>query len=150
MDTNIWEGAKFSHIAVVVKDVEKTLSEYCELFHLEKPNVKWTGKPEDAKVRYRGKSTPAMAKQAFLTIGSLRVEFMEPDEHDSTWREYLDKKGEGFHHIGLEISSMKETLEEMEKREIGLVQTGQYNSGQYAYVESEKKLDLMLELLENW
>lgn len=150
MNTNIWEKAKFSHIAIVVEDIEKTLAEYCKLFQLEKPNVKWTGKPEEAQVWYRGERTPAMAKQAFLQIGSLRVEFMEPDEHDSTWREYLKKKGEGFHHIAYEISSMKDTLEVMEKSQITPVQTGQYNSGRYAYVESEEKLDLMLELLENW
>lgn len=149
MEINIGEEAKFSHIAIVVKDIEKTLSKYCGIFHLEKPVVKWTGSPKEAQVWYRGSGTPAMAKQAFLQLGTLRVELMEPDDNDSTWREYLDQKGEGFHHIGLEINSMEETLKELEKNQIALVQTGQYRTGQYAYVESEEKLDLMLELLEN-
>lgn len=149
MNMKAGEEAKFSHIAIVVKDIEKTLEEYCKVFHLEKPAVKWTGSKEEANVMYRGASTPARAKQAFLQLDTLCVELMEPDENDSTWREYLDKKGEGFHHIGVEIQHMDEILETLRKNQIPAVQTGQYRTGQYAYVESEGKLNLMLELLEN-
>lgn len=146
---NILKNARFSHAAIVVRDIDKTLDEYCRLFLLEKPLVKWTGKPEDAKVQYRDGQTPAMAKQAFLQFGDLRVEFMEPDENDSTWREYLEKRGEGFHHFAFDIDNMEETLESLGKEGIYPVQRGKYSTGQYAYVESEEKLNVMLELLEN-
>lgn len=145
----ILKDAKFSHMAVVVKDIEETLKEYCRLFQMEMPVIKWTGKPEDAEVQYRGEHTPAMAKQAFLQFGTLRVEFMEPDENDSTWREYLEKHGEGFHHLAFDVQNMEEILEELHKEGIDAVQRGKYNTGQYAYIESEGKLRAMLELLES-
>ena len=88
---------------------------------------------EEANVMYRGASTPARAKQAFCQLDTLRVELLEPDENDSTWREYLDQKGEGFHHIGIEIQHMDEILETLRKNQVPAVQTG-HRTGQYAYV----------------
>jgi len=148
MDMNIWNHNKAVHIAIVVNDINQVLDNYCKIFQIEKPMIKMTGEPDVAKVKYRGQSTKAMAKQAFLQFGMLRIEFLEPDEHESTWREYLEKNRSGVHHIAFEIINMDDVLLQLEKENILLVQEGEFNMGCYAYVESEEKLDVMIELLE--
>jgi len=149
MDTSVWTNSVVVHIAFVVENIEVTLDEYCKIFHMEKPMIKLTGVPETAQVKYNGNESETRAKQAFIQLGNLRIEFLEPDENDSTWREYLEKNGEGFHHVGMEIENMEATLKELSENEIGTVQSGKYKMGQYAYVSSERKLKMMLELLEN-
>lgn len=79
MNTNPWCCDHAVHLCIVVRDMEKTLDNYCALFHLERPPVKWTGTPKDAHVEYRDEPSPAMAKQAFLQFGMLRLELIEPD-----------------------------------------------------------------------
>ena len=43
MNTNPWCCDHAVHLCIVVRDMEKTLDNYCALFHLERPPVKWTG-----------------------------------------------------------------------------------------------------------
>lgn len=149
MSRDIWNHSKASHIAFVVTDIEATLEHYCSIFQMEKPIIKQTGKPELAKIIYRGKPTEAIAKQAFLQFGTQRIEFMEPDMNESIWREHLEKKGPGIHHIAFEIDDMEETLAQLEKEDILPIQEGAYQKGRYAYVENEDKLAVMIELLQN-
>ncbi len=82
-------------------------------------------------------------------MGSLQLELIEPDEHPSTWREFLDEHGEGVHHIAFVVEGMKEKVAVLEKSQIPLIQKGEYTGGRYAYLDSVKELKVMIELLEN-
>ena len=149
MDKESWCKNNAVHIAIVVNDIQNVLENYCRLFRLEKPNVKRTGATKDAKVEYRGLPTLTRAKQSFLQFGNLRIEFLEPDENNSTWREYLDKHGNIVHHIAFDVDNMEEALGILQEEGMALIQKGSYNGGRYAYIESEEKLGVMLELLQN-
>ena len=149
MDNTIWCDTQAVHIAVVVSDIEKVLKTYCRLFQTEMPAIKQTAVPETANVRYKGLPTPARAKQSFLQFGRIRVEFLEPDEHDSTWREYLDRHGNIVHHIAFNVEDMGKALSVLEEEGMEVIQSGNYNGGKSAYIESENELGVMLELLQN-
>lgn len=140
----------FVHIAIVVHDIEQAIAAYCKLLGAERPTLKQTGAPEDAKVQFLGKSTPARAKQCFFTVGNLRIELMEPDENPSTWLDVLNESGDGLHHVGFNVKSMKDTMEELSAMGMPTIQTGLYNGGQYAYVDCRKQLGMMVELLETF
>lgn len=149
MNEKEWCNKQAVHVAVVVDDIQSVLENYCRLFQMEMPRVKLTGAQEDAKVTYRGMPTPARAKQGFLQFGNLRVEFLEPDEKDSTWREYLNKHGNIVHHVAFDVEDMEEAVSVLAAEGMPMVQDGFYNGGKYAYIESENKLGVMLELLQN-
>lgn len=100
-------------------------------------------------MEYRDEPSPAMAKQAFLQFGMLRLELIEPDRNPSTWREYLDRNGDCVHHVAFEVDDMQESLACLAQSGIQLIQKGDYNGGRYAYVGSEQKLAVMMELLQN-
>ncbi len=150
MNNNILKPDRFGHIAIIVKNLEETLDTYCKLLNMDRPLVKMTGEPQAAKVMYRGNSTPARAKQAFLQLGPLRVEFLEPDNNPSIWREFLDNNGEGIHHISVVVDDMEEALAEFSKNQMSLIQSGEYNGGQYAYLDSIGQFKYVIELLKNY
>jgi Glyoxalase/Bleomycin resistance protein/Dioxygenase superfamily len=77
------------------------------------------------------------------------LELIEPDENPSTWRESLDKNGEGPHHIAFVVEGMKEKIDALEGRKMSLLQKGEYTGGRYAYVDTLKDLKVIIELLEN-
>jgi methylmalonyl-CoA/ethylmalonyl-CoA epimerase len=136
-------------VAVVVKDIEKTARDYAEIFGLAVPEVIITDSLDKAHTRYHGKPTEARAKLAFLNLGQLVLELVEPIGGPSTWQEVLDQRGEGVHHLAFMVNGMEHTLAHLDKLGCPTVQRGDYTGGQYAYVDATKKLKLVLELLEN-
>jgi 4-hydroxyphenylpyruvate dioxygenase-like putative hemolysin len=138
-----------AQIGIIVRDIEATARTYAEFFGMEMPEINWTDIPEKARTQYRGEPTNARAKLAFMNMGSLQLELIEPDEHPSTWREYLDEHGEGVHHIAFFVKGMKEKIELMGSQGMPLVQYGKYTGGRYAYMDTFPQLKVMLELLEN-
>lgn len=136
-------------VGVIVRDIEKTARQYAEVFGIEVPAVMITDAVDKARTEYRGEPTPARAKLAFMDMGNIQLELIEPDEHPSTWREFLDKHGEGIHHIAFTVKGMKDAVTFLESKGMPLVQKGEYTSGRYAYIDGTDKLGFILELLEN-
>ncbi len=138
-----------AQIGIVVKDIEKVCEKFSKIFGLEKPNIIITDVYEKSKTEYRGNPTYARAKLAFFNFKNIVIEFIEPDENPSTWREFLDTYGEGIHHLGFEIKGMKEKIEKFEGMGIEVAQRGEYEGGRYAYIDTLKELKFIIELLEN-
>ena len=136
-------------IGLVARDVEETAQAYAALFGVEVPGWSLTDPESVAHTRYRGEATEARAKLAFLDLGSISLELIEPVSGPSTWREFLDAHGEGVHHIAFVIDGMAEQVALLEERGMPLVQRGEYTGGRYAYIDSTAQLKVILELLEN-
>lgn len=149
MSGNFLGNRVITQIGLLVHDIEKTSEAYANFFGVEKPQWFWTDVPEAAQTEYRGGKSDARAKLAFLDMGSLQLELIEPDEHPSTWRECLDRNGEGFHHIAFVIDGMKEKIQVLGENGYPLLQKGEYTGGRYAYMDTFKDLKVLIELLEN-
>ena len=52
---------------------------------------------------------------AFFKTGSSKVELLEAIEPDSIIGKYIDRKGEGIHHIAFEVSDIKAEMERLKK-----------------------------------
>jgi hypothetical protein len=138
-----------AQIGIVVRDVARTAKEFAEAFGIPVPEAKWTAGSEAAQTQYRGAPTAARAKLAFMRFGSLDIELIEPDTEPSTWREFLDTRGEGVHHIAFVIEGMKGRVVELGAKGFSLVQKGEYTGGRYAYIDTTRALKTIVELLEN-
>ena len=141
-----------TQIGFVVNDIEKTAQAFADFLGLEKPLIVITNVYDLAQTEYKGEPTQARAKQTFFKVGStLDIELIEPDHEPSTWRDYLDKKGEGVHHIAFIIKGMKEKIMLLGENGMPLLQRGEKRDrkGRYAYFDTVKELKTVIELLEN-
>jgi 4-hydroxyphenylpyruvate dioxygenase-like putative hemolysin len=136
-------------VGILVNDIEKVRQAYSEIFQIEEPEIIETGPIGEAETNYRGKPSEARSKLCFFNFGQVQIELIQPDQHPSTWREYLDEHGEGVHHIAFMINGMKEKVMYLEEKGIPLVQKGEYDGGRYSYMDSTDNLKVLLELLEN-
>ena len=136
-------------IGLVVRDIEKMAKTYADVFGMDVPNVIITDTEDIAHTKFRGAPTQAQAKLAFLQMGDVSLELIEPIGEPSTWKEFLDEHGEGVHHIAFQIKGMEEVLAYLDSKGIPAVQRGDYTGGRYAYVDSAPSLGIILELLEN-
>ena len=105
---------------------------------------------ELAKTSYRGQPSLAQAKLAFFDMGQVQIELIEPIGQPSTWKEWLDEHGDGFHHIAFHIKGTDKVVAYLETNGIPLVQQGQYPGGMYSYLDASNSLGMVLELLENF
>ena len=148
MSNPILNPAAICQIALVVNDIERVAKNYATVFGVPVPPVIESGPASETQIAYRGKTTPGRAKLAFFNLGALQLELIEPIDGPSTWREVLDKNGPGLHHIAFKVPNSQQTSQALEKIGATTVQTGDFTTGNYSYVDATQPLSAMLELLE--
>jgi len=136
-------------VGLIVRDIERSIETYSRVFGIPKPGIIVTDGPEIAHTRFRGEPTDARAKLAFFEMGQVSLELIEPIGGPSTWREFLDEKGEGVHHIAFVVKDTDEAVKFLEGEGVGVMQQGDYTGGRYTYLDSASTLGVVLELLEN-
>ncbi len=81
--------SKIEHLGIAVQSIADVLPYYTDVLGLEfyKEEV-----VEDQKV-----------KTAFLKVGEVKIELLEPTSPESTVQKYLDNGGRGIHHIAFKV-----------------------------------------------
>lgn len=149
MNKPVLNTTKVLQIAFIVKDAEAASKKYARLLGIEATEVSWSGAYEEAQTVYKGQPSQARCKMAFLNLDNIQLEFIEPDENDSDWKESLERDGEGLHHIAFEVKGMGEQIERLEAEGMPCVQKGEYPGGRYAFIDSKQPYMVKFELLEN-
>ena len=95
------------HIGIAVKNLALTSKFYTEILGLSVHGIE---EVEEQK-----------AKVAFLTITDSEIELLESTDSDGTISRYIDKKGEGIHHIAFRVEDIEEALSELKTKNIRLI-----------------------------
>ena len=91
---------KIDHIAIAVNDVEESAKAYQQALGVD--NVEFeTIETEVVKV-------------AIIHLENGRIELMQPTNDSSPIKKFLDKKGQGLHHLALETENIEGEVERME------------------------------------
>jgi len=91
---------KIDHIAIAVNDVEESAKVYQQALGVD--NVEFeTIETEGVKV-------------AIIHLENGRIELMQPTNDSSPIKKFLDKKGQGLHHLALETDNIEGEVERME------------------------------------
>ena len=138
-------------VGIIVEDVEKSARNWAEFLGLENPpNISIATGHELNPTQFKGKASKATAQLAFFKLDNITIELIEPDGEPSTWREFLDTRGEGIHHIAFNIEGMESYIENFTDHGIPMIQHGGWETGEYSYMDGSEKLALIIELLENY
>jgi methylmalonyl-CoA/ethylmalonyl-CoA epimerase len=60
-------------VGLIVRDIERSIKAYSQVFGLPKPDIIITDPPEIAKTKYKGEPTKAQAKLAFFDMGQVSM-----------------------------------------------------------------------------
>ena len=143
-----------TQVALVVNDIEKTKARLAEFFDVPIPPTVESGDYEITKTEVLGVPSPGAAcKLAFFSVGTgVQLELIEPNEVSSVWRDFLNERGEGIHHIAFGVKGTDDVIKSCENFGMKLVQKGNYGdgSGCYSYLEGGEGLPFIVELLESF
>jgi catechol 2,3-dioxygenase-like lactoylglutathione lyase family enzyme len=142
---------KVIQVAIVVRDIEATSKRWSELLGMPVPPIQTTRPGHEVKVIYRGKPSEGQAKLTFFNLGQVVLELIEPVGEGTSWKEFLDKKGEGVQHLGFQVVDPDKTVQALEKEGMPVLHRGRYDSddGTYIYMDSQNPLGVVIELLHS-
>ena len=136
----IVDGKTICQVALVVKNIEETAKAYAELFGVDVPDV-FTVPPEsEAHTR---------AKLAVFDLGQVVLEITEPDSEPSSWREFLDKNGDGIHHIAFMTRDREPVVQYFEENGMPVRHYGEYTGGNYTVFDSKEKFGTFIQVKED-
>jgi methylmalonyl-CoA/ethylmalonyl-CoA epimerase len=141
---------KLAQVAIIVKDIDAARNAWAKLLGIEVPAVSIAESNSARPTLYMGKSSDAKAKLAFVTLENIQIELIQPMGGKSTWQEYLDKHGEGIHHVAFQVKGIDGVEKRFDMQGDPTVQLGGWDGGAYSYIDASQNLGCILELLENY
>jgi methylmalonyl-CoA/ethylmalonyl-CoA epimerase len=98
---------KVDHIGIAVKSLDESLSFYTDILGLPLESIE---------------EVPSQrVKVAFIPVGETRLELLEPTSTDSPIAKFIEKRGEGIHHIALGVESIEARIKEMQENGIKMI-----------------------------
>ena len=78
----------------------------------------------------------------------MEIELIQPVRGPMIYQEYIDRRGEGLHHIKEKLpeNTMNSVVADYEKRGVSVTQTGQFVADFHFYLDTEPSLDFIFEL----
>ena len=98
---------KVDHIGIAVKNLDETIPYYTETLGLTLLKVEEVAS-ESVRV-------------AFVDAGNVKLELLEPMSEQSAIYSFIEKKGEGIHHIAFEVDGIEERMEELRTKGIRIL-----------------------------
>jgi methylmalonyl-CoA/ethylmalonyl-CoA epimerase len=99
---------KVDHIGIAVRSLDEALPFYIEVLQLEFLGIE--------EVDSQG------VKVAFIKAGETKLELLEPTSEESPIAKFIEKRGEGLHHVALGVDSIQERINQMKEQGIRMLQ----------------------------
>ena len=128
---------RIDHIGIAVNSIEETLKVYRDALGLEVTHI--ADEPEQK------------VKVAFLPRGGSEIELLEPYAGDGPVRKFMEKRGEGIHHLCLEVDDIEAALARLKAEGVQLIdETPRMNSrGQkIAFIHPKGAHGVLIELYQ--
>ena len=125
------------HIGIAVKNIEQSVAFFTSIFGVPKPTI--------------SEILDQQVKATLIEIGQTRIELLEATNDDSPVGRFISSKGEGLHHLALNVDSISEKLETLKELNINLIDHSPREglSGTIAFIHPKSVFGVLTELVES-
>ncbi len=126
------------HIGIAVKNLDESIKYYEDVLGLECYNI------EEVKEQ--------KVKTAFFKVGDTKIELLESTDPEGPIGKFIEKKGEGIHHIAFAVSNIEEKLKHAEDKGVRLVDSSPRKGAEgldIAFLHPKSTFGVLTELCEN-
>ena len=125
------------HVGVAVKDIGAALKFFQEVFGTPPADIQ---------------SLPDQGvRAALIEVGQTRLELLGPLSDDTPIGRFVERRGEGLHHLALNVSGLAGNLKKLEEHGVELVdrEPREGLSGMIAFIHPRSVFGILTELVEN-
>ncbi len=141
-----------AQVALLVPDLDHAVEAWWRDFGVGPWHFYTYQKPFVRCMSYRGQPANYAMRLALAWLGSLRVELIQPLRGPSLYHDFIERHGYGFHHLGLLVDDMPTALALARAAGFEMVMDGSGfgpdGDGHYAYLDTETRLGVTLELIQ--
>lgn len=127
---------RIDHLGIAVRSIDTALRFYQEQLGLD--------------VTLRETVTAERVNVAMLPLGDPRIELLEATEADSVIGKFVDKRGEGLHHVAIKVPDLAATVERLKSSGARLLNDPRPGAGGhlYVFVHPSSTGGVLLELIQ--
>jgi methylmalonyl-CoA/ethylmalonyl-CoA epimerase len=128
---------KIDHIGIAVNNLKESIKIYRDILGLE---CKGAEEILDQKVIV-----------ATFLVGNVKVELVQPTHLDSSMRKFIDKRGEGMHHIAFMVDNIDKSLKELSEKGVKLIDEKARigaDGARIAFIHPKDMNGVLIELVE--
>jgi methylmalonyl-CoA/ethylmalonyl-CoA epimerase len=126
------------HIGIAVSNLEHAIELYEKVFGLECYNIE---EVTDQKVR-----------TAFFKIGDTKIELLESTDPEGPIGKFIEKRGEGVHHIAFAVENIEDQLKYSEEHGVKLIDAKPRKGAEgleIAFLHPKSTSGVLIEICEN-
>lgn len=124
-----------SHIGIAVEDLENARELYQRIFAKESSEPEWFG-----EIHF-----------SFIPFGNTEIELLESTTPAGVMRKFIEKKGEGVHHISFEVDDIEAELAALKARGVQLINEKPYlnaHKNLVAFINPKSTRGVLVELIQ--
>ncbi len=126
------------HIGIAVKSLDEAIPYYENVLGLKCYNIEEVA---DQKV-----------KTAFFKVGEVKIELLESTDPEGPIGKYIEKKGEGIHHLAFAVNGLADALPALEEKGIRLIDKAPRKGAEglnIAFLHPKSTFSVLTELCED-
>ena len=126
------------HIGIAVKNLEESIKYYENVLGLKCYNIE---EVKDQKV-----------KTAFFKVGETKIELLESTDPEGPIGKFIEKKGEGIHHIAFAVNEIENALKHAEQKGVQLIDKAPRKGAEgldIAFLHPKSTFGVLTELCED-
>jgi methylmalonyl-CoA/ethylmalonyl-CoA epimerase len=128
---------RIEHIALAVTDLDAAIRHYSDIWGIE--------------VSHRERVDDQGVEEAMLPVGDSHLQLLAATNSDSTVSKFIERRGEGLHHIAYEVADLEATLAELRDKGVELIDEAPRPGGRghmVAFVHPKSNHGLLVELIQ--
>lgn len=125
---------RINHVGIAVKDLDRTIQFFSETYGAR---LVWRRKFEDQKT-----------ESAFLAVGEARFELTASLEPQSVIDNFIEAKGEGIHHISLEVAEFDKVIKDLKDNGLKVMAEADTEDFKAAFIHPKGNLGMLTEIIE--
>jgi methylmalonyl-CoA/ethylmalonyl-CoA epimerase len=129
---------KIEHIALAVADLEAAVAHYADVWGLT--------------VDHRERVEDQGVEEAMIPVGDTYIQLLAPTGPDTTVGRFVERNGEGLHHIAYEVADLEATLADLKAKGVRLIDEEPRLGGRghmVAFVHPKGNHGLLVELIQS-
>jgi methylmalonyl-CoA/ethylmalonyl-CoA epimerase len=128
---------KIEHVALAVADLDAAIAHYKDVWGLD--------------VEHRERVEDQGVEEAMLPLGESYLQLLGATSPDTTVGKFLERRGEGLHHIAYEVEDLEAALRQLKEQGVALIDEAPRRGGRghmVAFVHPKANHGLLVELIQ--